>query len=262
MNAILEQIIRHKKREVAAKKELFPIAFLETSPVFNRKTNSLSQSLKTQGCGIIAEHKRRSPSQPVIHFDTPLQDIIKHYEKHEVAGISVLTDSHFFGGSLEDLNQSRMVTELPLLRKDFVIAPYQLVEAKAHGADVVLLIAAVLDAHELKTLTEQAHELDLEVLIEIHHETELEKAVVAQPELIGVNNRNLNTFVTDLEVSERLAGSIPEGIVKISESGIKSLEDMERLRQAGFQGFLIGETFMRDFQNNKNLQQYTEFLKQ
>ena len=260
MNPILEKIIKHKEKEVQCKQKLTPEHYLRESPLLQRPLQSLKERFVQQKFGIIAEHKRRSPSQPMIHFETPLHEIIQHYTHHEVAGISVLTDNHFFGGSLEDLLQSRTITEIPLLRKDFIIHPYQIIEAKAHGADVILLIAVVLQEKQLIDFTQFAHSLQMEVLIEIHSETELEKTIPANPDFIGVNNRNLNTFETSLKTSEDLSQLIPNSFIKISESGIKTIEDLEFLKTIGFNGLLIGETFMRDFPTNTQLNQFSKFL--
>ncbi len=242
---ILDQIIATKKEEVALKTSVLPQNTFEKMPLFGRETYSLSASIKRTAFGIIAEHKRKSPSKGQIGQDIHITDIIREYSRGGAAGVSILTDCHYFGGNTEDLLLARASAETPLLRKEFIISEYQILEAKVLGADAILLIAAVLSATELKTLTAFAHSLQLEVLLEIHDEAELEKAIAAQPDLIGVNNRNLATFNTDIETSKRLASQIPNEFVKVSESGIESPSAIIDLMQYGFQGFLIGENFMK-----------------
>ena len=173
---ILARIVADKKKEVANRKALFPETYWEQSPLFERPTVSLKNSLLDKAVGIIAEHKRRSPSKAVINQSGSVARIAEAYTQAGVGGMSVLTDSKYFGGSLEDLVQARAVTSLPLLRKEFIIDPYQLIEAKAHGADAILLIAAVLERTEIKKLSEAAQSLGLEVLLEVHNQEELEKA--------------------------------------------------------------------------------------
>ena len=241
---ILDKIVVDKKREVQSKKKLIPVDFLKKSPLFSRETYSLTQSIKT-GSGIIAEFKRRSPSKQVINHQSSVIDVVKGYEKAGVSGISVLADTKYFGGSLEDLMQTRDAVEIPILRKEFIIDIYQIYEAKAYGADAVLLIAAILTSDEIKDYSKLAKDLDLEVLLEIHNEKELNKSDLSYVDLVGVNNRNLKTFEVSLDNSKNLSKLIPSDKVKISESGISSLEAIDELKQYGFQGFLIGENFMK-----------------
>ena len=243
--SILNEIISDKKKEVELRKKLFPSSYWEKSPLFDRKTFSLTKKLKTSETGIIAEHKRRSPSKSVINNPSTVTEVVKGYQAAGVCSISVLTDLKYFGGSIEDLNAARAESELPLLRKEFFIDTYQLIEAKAHGADVILLIAAILNRNEIKLLSETAKSLNLEVLLEVHNEKELEKSIMPSLDMLGVNNRNLKTFEVNLEKSRELAPKIPDDFVKVSESGIGKIESIQDLKTFGFKGFLIGENFMR-----------------
>jgi len=242
---ILDRIIISKRREVDLRKKLLPAHYWEQSPLFQRTPISLKQRLQDSPSGIIAEHKRRSPSKAIINDKLAVEEVAKGYEQAGVCGMSVLTDGHYFGGSLDDLVIARAQTKLPLLRKDFIIDPYQIIEAKAHGADVILLIAAVLERTEIEILSETAKNLSLEVLLEIHNAAELEKALMPSLDLIGVNNRNLKTFEVDLETSKALAAQIPDQFLKISESGISQPEAVKMLQTYGYHGFLVGENFMK-----------------
>lgn len=242
---ILDKIIADKKKEVNYKKSVIPLQQLQNSVLFDRNVYSLSKNLKNSNSGIIAEHKRRSPSKSVINQSLNCFDVVQAYQKAGVCGISVLTDGKYFGGSLDDLLVARANCQLPLLRKDFVIDAYQIYEAKAFGADVVLLIASVLTKQELKTLSNLAKELGLEVLLEVHNQEELEKSVSLKVDLIGVNNRNLKTFEVDINHSKILAKLIPDTFVKVSESGISNAGAIKELRPFGYKGFLIGENFMK-----------------
>ena len=242
---ILDHIVADKKKEVAIRKNLFPTHYWEQSPLFERDCVSLAESLKSKTVGIIAEHKRRSPSRAVINQSDSVANIIDAYTQAGAGGLSILTDGKYFGGSLEDLVQARATTALPLLRKEFIIDPYQLIEAKAHGADAILLIAAVLSRSEIKTLSEDAKALGLEVLLEVHNHQELNKALMPSLDLLGVNHRDLKEFTVSLDTSKKLAEEIPDSFVKVSESGISSPEAVRELRPFGFQGFLIGEYFMK-----------------
>ncbi len=241
---ILDKIVVDKRIEVTAKKSILPRNFLMSSPLFIRKTFSLSESVKN-GNGIIAEFKRRSPSKQVINQKSSVIDVVKAYEEAGVSGISVLGDTKYFGGSLDDLIQARSVTNIPILRKEFIIDVYQIFEAKAFGADAILLIAAILTNNEIIAFSKQAKELGLEVLLEIHNEEELKKSSLKYIDLIGVNNRNLKTFEVSLETSKDLSVLIPVDKVIISESGISSIRAINELKEFGFSGFLIGENFMK-----------------
>lgn len=242
---ILDQIIADKKREVELKKSIIPTSQLENTLLFGSRTISLSKLLRNSNTGIIAEHKRRSPSKSIINQDFSVEEVIKGYQNAGVCGISVLTDSKYFGGSLDDLLLARASVNVPLLRKEFIVDEYQILEAKAHGADVILLIAAVLTRQQIKELSEFAQSLALEVLLEVHNKEELDKSIMQSLDMIGVNNRNLKTFEVSLDYSKELAQHIPYEFVKISESGISSIEAIAALQPFGYQGFLIGENFMK-----------------
>lgn len=242
---ILDKIITDKKREVALKKTIVSVSQLENTSLFNSRTNSLSKLLQNSSSGIIAEHKRKSPSKQTINSSFMVEEVVKGYQNAGVCGISVLTDMKYFGGSLDDLLLARASVSIPLLRKEFIIDEYQLLEAKANGADVILLIAAVLSRKEIKYLSEFAQSLGLEVLLEIHNKEELQKAIMPSLNMIGVNNRNLKTFEVSLNYSKKLAELIPKEFIKVSESGISNVSDVQELQQFGYQGFLIGENFMK-----------------
>lgn len=241
---ILETIIEQKKGEVALRKKERPLAALEKEGLFGRETLSLKSFLRDdRKTGIIAEYKRRSPSKGIINDRDSVEAVTGAYSEAGASGISVLTDGPFFGGSLDDLVAARF-NPTPLLRKDFMIDEYQLVEAKAFGADVILLIAACLTPQEVKTLSAGARNLGLEVLLELHDETELGH-ICSTVDLVGVNNRNLKNFNVDLAHSVRLARQIDGDFLKIAESGIRGAEDIRYLKEHGFDGFLIGEYFMK-----------------
>lgn len=242
--SILDKIVEAKRRELKLKKQLVSIANLEKSPLFERTPLSLKANLH-QRAGIIAEHKRRSPSKAVINQSLSLEEIVCGYENAGVSAISVLTDSQFFGGSLEDLLLARAAVKLPLLRKEFIIDEYQLIEAKACGADLVLLIAAILTRTEIQQLSQTAKQLGLEVLLEVHDQTEIQKSLMPSLDMIGVNNRNLKTFEVSLQNSLQLAGLIPDDFIKISESGLADPASVKTLTNHGYSGFLMGEHFMK-----------------
>jgi indole-3-glycerol phosphate synthase len=241
---ILDKIIEYKKTVVAEAKALKSIEQLKTSPLFGRKTISLKQCLLDETkTGIIAEFKRKSPSKGIINDSADVAAVTGAYAKYGASGLSVLTDEAFFGGSAADLFGAR-VNEIPILRKDFMIDEYQLVEAKAMGADVILLIAACLSPARVKELAVYAKGLCLEVLLEIHNEEELAH-ICNEVELVGVNNRDLKTFTVDVNRSVELAEKIPGDKIKISESGISEATTIHLLKQHGYRGFLIGENFMK-----------------
>jgi indole-3-glycerol phosphate synthase len=241
---ILEKIVVDKHREVLLKKSIVPLSQLEQSALFGRNTFSLAGGLRSGGAGIIAEHKRRSPSKSIINQDVSVQDVALGYQMAGAIGMSVLTDGKYFGGSLEDLLLARAATKMPLLRKEFIIDEYQIIEARAHGADLILLIAAILTKAQIKSFSELAKSLQMEVLLEVHNEAELNRSVMPGIDLLGVNNRNLKTFAVSLETSKSLAQIIPDEFVKVSESGIGKVDSIKDLMQYGYQGFLIGEQFM------------------
>ena len=257
---ILDRIVADKKNEVVHRKTLFPSSYWEASPLFDRGLNSLSNRLKESRSGIIAEHKRRSPSKKNINSNLSVSEVAIGYEKAGVCGMSVLTDGKYFGGSLDDLSLARAVTHFPLLRKEFIVDEYQLIEAKAHGADLILLIAAVLEREEIQQLSTKAQQLNLEVLLEVHNQEELEKSLMPTLDMIGVNNRNLKTFEVSLETSRQLAPLIPREFVKVSESGIANALDIQELQTFGYQGFLVGENFMKTDTPGKAAHQFINQL--
>ncbi|WP_102408475.1 indole-3-glycerol phosphate synthase TrpC [Parabacteroides bouchesdurhonensis] len=264
MKDILHDIITNKRIEVEQQKQAIPLQSLLAmgSERLDRTPHSMRAALAASPSGIIAEFKRKSPSKGWLHPDAKVSDIVTEYEKNGASACSILTDSKFFGGSLSDLQQARRHVNLPLLRKDFIIDPYQLYQARVMGADAILLIAAALSVEECRQLAETAHSLQLEVLLEIHTENELEH-VNDCIDMLGVNNRNLGSFHTDIENSFRLASGMlakakteSSSLLLVSESGISDPATIIRLREAGFQGFLIGETFMKTEQPGETLAQF------
>ena len=265
---ILSEIIAHKRVEVEQQKQIVPMEHLrqQAADVIqsgitadgSHCCRSMKYSLATSPGGIIAEFKRRSPSKGWIKEDAQAELIPSAYEAAGAAALSILTDEKFFGGSLRDIRTARSLVDLPILRKDFIIDEYQLLQARIVGADAILLIAACLTIEECTTLTHQAHALGLEVLLEIHSESEL-AYINKEIDMVGVNNRNLGSFVTDVENSVRIAEQLKETVSRflqtgdsprsspllVSESGISHPETIHKLRKAGFRGFLIGETFMK-----------------
>ena len=244
--SILEQITNYKKQEVAIRKKTFPISVLEQSLLFDRDVNSMASALRSSKNGIIAEHKRRSPSKSVINDKVLLPEVVMGYENAAVAAISVLTDTKFFGGSLDDLLLARQCVSTPLLRKEFIVDAYQIFEAKAYGADAILLIAACLSEQQLIDYSALAKQLQLDVLLEVHNSEELKKSLHDTVDMLGVNNRNLKTFEVSIDTSKELSASIPDQFVKVSESGISNVATINALKSFGFEGFLIGEQFMKD----------------
>lgn len=244
---ILDKIIAFKKQEVAKIKQDVPVKRLVESPSFKRPVISLKESLiDPYSTGIIAEFKRQSPSKGIINGKVTIADVTNGYLEANVAAQSILTDTSFFGGTMADLMEARTINSTkPILRKDFVVDGFQIVEAKAIGADVILLIAACLTKEELKNFGQLATDLGLEVLYEIHTQEDLDKINNLDGKIIGINNRNLKTFEVDLEHSIALANQIPSSCVKVSESGISNPRIVTGLKEYGFQGFLIGENFMK-----------------
>ena len=244
--SILQEIVKHKKAEVAERISLYPIKLLEQSIYFGGKTVSLKKYvLREDKSGIIAEFKRQSPSKGMINPYAGVERTSIGYMQAGASALSVITDKKFFGGKNDDLTVARKFNYCPILRKDFILEEYQIVEAKAIGADAILLIAAILEPQRLKELAAFAKSLDLEVLMEVHNLEELQQNLHPEVDLIGVNNRNLNTFVTDVAVSKELAQHIPAEYVRISESGISNPATVLELRDHGYNGFLIGESFMQ-----------------
>ena len=242
---ILDTIISRKKNEVVKTKRETSVQTLEKSTYFNDQKISLKEYILNKNrSGIIAEFKRKSPSKGIINDTALVTDVTKGYNFAGASALSVLTDTHFFGGCNDDVITARQTNNIPILRKDFTIDEYQIIEAKSIGANAILLIASVLTKTEIKTFTTLAHSIGLEVLLEIHTEQELEK-YNSDISLVGINNRNLNTFEVDFENAIRLAKALPEQTVKIAESGISDYKNIEYLKTHGFDGFLIGENFMK-----------------
>jgi indole-3-glycerol phosphate synthase len=247
---ILETIIAKKRIEVEKNKSSTKISELEKMPFFNREAFSLAEFLMKPGkTGIIAEFKRQSPSKGIINDKALPEDTIADYVKYGCSAVSVLTDKEFFGGTLNDLQKIRNFT-IPVLRKDFIINEYQLIESKAFGADIILLIAACLSKKEVWQLAASAKKLGLNVLLEIHNEDELEH-ICDEVDVVGINNRDLKNFKVDLNHSIALCKKIPSHKIKISESGIDEVETIQHLRKNGFSGFLIGEKFMKENEPGK-----------
>lgn len=260
MSDILKQIIETKKTEVEAAKQTIPYeVLLNQCTAMPPETRSMRQSILSHRGGIISEFKRRSPSKNWIKREARVEDIIPAYEAAGAAAISVLTDNTYFGGCLQDLIKARSLTNLPILRKDFVIDAYQLLEARVAGADACLLIAAALGADKCHELAEVAHNLKLEVLLEVHCAEEL-AAYSKHVDIIGVNNRNLKLFKTDTAISEALFAQLPTQALPISESGLLNKQVARHLQEIGYRGFLVGEAFMKTENPGEALQQYIEPL--
>jgi len=256
---ILETICQSKRIEIERQKEAIPLSDMKDLSDYQfRKKISFRQALLESPSGIIAEFKRKSPSKGWIHPEADVTHIVRSYKSAGVAAISCLTDEPFFGGSIADFRKAREIVNIPLLRKDFILDEYQLYQSKAIGADVVLLIAACLTKEAIARFTTLAHDLDMEVLIEIHEESEL-SSIPPDADVVGINNRNLKTFITDIQYSLDLVNRIPDNYIKISESGISSPETVNQLRQAGFLGFLMGENFMKTEEPGEALR---EFIKE
>jgi indole-3-glycerol phosphate synthase len=260
---ILDKIIEQKHVEVEERKEKCPTSELEKSMFFNRTCYSLrSFLLNPEKSGIIAEIKRKSPSRGVINGDVLIEQVGRDYEKAGASAISVLTDSEFFGGNNKDLIAVRAVVSCPILRKDFIIDEYQIVEAKSIGADIILLIAAALKPERLKALADFAKFLGLEVLMEVHNQEELLSNLHDSIDVIGVNNRNLKDFSENIDISIALAELIPSRYLKISESSLKSAEVIVKLKEHGYNGFLIGETFMRTADPGKAMEKLVREIRE
>lgn len=258
---ILETIVAAKRKEVEKFKPMSSIERFERDGFFWQISNrSLVQSLLQPGSnGIIAEFKRKSPSKGWFKTkELEVEPVVVSYNK-KAAGISVLTDEEFFGGDLDDLIQTKVVTDIPVLRKDFIIDKWQIAEAKAFGADVILLIAACLTPAEVKDFAGYAKNIGLESILEVHNEKELGHCC-DEISMVGVNNRNLKTFEVDINTSLNLVDKIPAGKPAIAESGISKLETIQTLRQAGFKGFLIGENFMKEEHPGKAFEEFVNTM--
>lgn len=243
---ILEKIIADKYKEVAERKSLVPVKLLEKSTFFEGKVVSMKKYVThPEKSGIISEFKRKSPSKGMINGAASVETVSIGYMQAGASALSILTDKDYFGGSNEDLKIARKFNFCPILRKDFVVDEYQIIEAKSIGADCILLIAAALEPEKLKSLAYFAKSLGLEVLLEVHDGDELAQSINDGVDLIGVNNRNLKTFEVSIDTSLELVDQIPSSFIKISESGISDPNTLIKLKKAGFDGFLIGENFMK-----------------
>ncbi len=256
---ILDDIVASKRKEIDFHISAKPLKELECSRYFERKTFSISQSIIDRNrTGIIAEFKRRSPSKGIINSKSLVGDVTSGYFNEGASAVSILTEEVYFGGSCEDLTGVRETASFPILRKDFTIDEYQVVESKSIGADAILIIAAILEKNEILRLSRLARSLELEVLMEVHEKAELDKAN-EYVNIIGVNNRDLKTFSVNTEVSVLMARFIPSDFIKISESGISSADEIKKLREAGFDGFLMGEKFMT---SSDPVKTFSEFVKE
>jgi indole-3-glycerol phosphate synthase len=243
---ILDKIVAHKKTEIEKAKSEVSYSALESAEFFDRKPLSFKDFLlDANRTGIIAEFKRKSPSKGIINDRVSVENVTTGYNSAGASALSVLTDIEFFMGQKADLIQARRMNTIPILRKDFMIDEYQVLEAKAWGADIILLIAAILTPAEIQKLASQAKSLGLNVLLEVHNLEELQRSINPNLDAIGVNNRNLADFTVSVETSYQLAEYIPAEFLKISESAISNPETIKQLKKAGFNGFLIGENFMK-----------------
>ena len=244
-NNILEKIFNHKLKEIDERKKTSSAKMLEEKPLFSRQTRSLSQAIRRKDqSGIVAEFKNRSPSMGTINENANVKKVSQGYLTAGASALSILTDENFFGGSLNKLEIARKNNDCPILQKDFIMDPYQIQEAKAYGADAILLIAAMLSKDKVRELSSYAGSLGLETLLEIHQEEELDR-ITDQIDLVGINNRNLKNFSVNQKNSVDLVNSIPYGFVKIAESGIESAKQAFNLLNSGFDGLLIGSQFMK-----------------
>jgi indole-3-glycerol phosphate synthase len=258
MAEFLSTIVEHVKAQVEERQRKMPASVLRERPLFHTPTRDFAGSLTGSSRRIIAEVKRASPSKGLIRDNCEPVEVAKDYAGHGASAISVLTEERFFQGSLSYLEQIRGTVALPLLRKDFIIDPYQLTEARSYGADAVLFIAALLEPSRLRELREQATALSLDMLVEVHTEEELNAAIKAGAQLVGINNRDLKTFEVSLATTERLAPLIPTGMVAVCESGIDTVEQIRRVEELGIHVFLIGEALMRAAQPGKKLKELLE----
>jgi indole-3-glycerol phosphate synthase len=243
--SVLDRILDDTRQEVERRRREVPLANLESAVAARGDERPFAEALARPGLSIIAEHKRRSPSAGAIREGATVTDIVCAYERGGAAALSILTEPHHFGGSLDDLHEARGTTRLPILRKDFIIDPYQVYESAAAGADAILLIVAALGARELARLYEEAAAIDLDVLVEVHDEEELETALAVDADVIGINNRDLTDFSIDLSRTFDLLSDVPAGKTVVSESGIDSRDAVEELERIGVDAVLVGELLMR-----------------
>lgn len=259
---ILDKIVIRKREEIAAAKANVSVKQLESAPLFSRATYSFKDFLlDPTRTGIIAEFKRRSPSKGIINNEVTVEEVTTGYAAAGASALSVLTDTDFFMGTQTDLAKARAVNQVPILRKDFMIDEYQVLEAKAWGADIILLIAAILTPQEIDTLASLAKSLGLNVLLEVHNMEELQRSINPNLDAIGVNNRNLADFTVSVDTSFQLADHIPSDFMKISESAISNTKVISELKQAGFNGFLIGENFMKQENPGEAMKEFVKGLR-
>jgi indole-3-glycerol phosphate synthase len=258
---ILENIVNAKRRETEKRKSNTPVSSLEKSMQFNAGTFSLEKALcEKEGYGIIAEFKKQSPSRGIINPEADPREVCSRYITAGASAVSILTDSEFFGGSTNDLVKTRKLVNAPILRKDFILDEYQIIESKSMGADAILLIADILNKNEMKNFSSLAATLGLEVLFEIHDESGIEK-LPSGVRLVGVNSRNLGNFSIDMDILKRTINKLPFDAVKIAESGIDSAGTLLNLKNEGFGGFLIGELFMRNADPGQASEDFIDNLK-
>ncbi|MEY3920913.1 MAG: indole-3-glycerol phosphate synthase TrpC [Bacteroidota bacterium] len=258
---ILETIIAKKRLEVESSKILQPLKALEKSQYYNRTCISISKALQEPGAtGIIAEHKRKSPSKGVINDQLNVNDVVFAYQQAGASAISILTDQAFFGGSNDDILTVRNSISIPILRKEFIVDEYQIHEAKSIGADLILLIASCLKPSEVKTYAKLANQLGMEVLLELHNEDEFSH-ICDEVQLVGINNRSLKTFSVNIERSLEMAAKLPSQKIKVAESGINHASEVKIFREHGYKGFLIGENFMKSSHPGDSLRSFINELK-
>lgn len=259
MSNILETIVNYKRQEVSVRKQKIPVKELESSAGFSRLCFSLTESLRDKNkTGIITEFKRCSPSKGIINEHAEVEDVTKKYTDYGASGLSVLTDEKFFKGKNEDVKAAR-VNQIPILRKEFIIDEYQVIEAKSIGADVILLIAECLEKTAVGKLAKLAKELGMEILLEMHSESQLDK-IFPDIDLVGINNRDLKTFNVDIDRSIQLSEKLPKGMIKIAESGIDNPKTILKMKTAGFDGFLMGEYFMKHDDPGEIFREFVEKL--
>ena len=257
---ILDTIIAQKRIEIATKKQVTDVVFFQQQPDYTRECISLKSSLQLPGAsGLIAEFKRKSPSKGWINAAANPKEVTFMYQEAGASGVSILTDQIFFGGDDEDIISCRSALNIPVLRKEFIVDPYQVHESKSIGADVILLIAACLKKKEVVSLASIAHDIGLEVLLELHDEDELDH-VCNDVDLVGINNRSLKTFDVNIERSLRMAEKLPDDKLKVAESGIDQPEQVRLFRENGYKGFLIGETFMKFPDPGKAFREFIEII--
>jgi indole-3-glycerol phosphate synthase len=243
--SVLDRIVDDTRAEVDRRRDAVPLSTLEATLAERPERRPFAEALLRPGVSLIAEHKRRSPSAGDIRAGATVADVVRAYERGGATALSVLTEPFHFGGGLEDLREARAAATLPVLRKDFIVDPYQVYESAAAGADAILLIVAALDVPELESLLAEARALDLDVLVEVHDERELELALEIDADVLGINNRSLADFSVDVERTYELLSDVPAGKTVVSESGFSTREQLDDLERVGVDAVLIGETLMR-----------------